>query len=117
MLHPRQLILTDAADGRIGQQRTHPAQRDTGVLSDPGSKARLTAIGLLKECLKDFTGYTLREQALESTITQKSGEGGAKMEERDVPQSFDASPLGRAWLRRCVSVARGPWLGATERNL
>src|SRR5258708_12938235 len=48
---------------------------------------------------------------------QKSGESGAKTEERNVTQSFDASPLGRVWLRGCVSVARWPWLGATERNL
>jgi hypothetical protein len=32
---------------------------------------------------------------------------GAKTKERNVTQGFDASPLGCAWLRRCVSVARG----------
>src|SRR5262249_8692462 len=104
---------------------TGAAQRDIGVLRDSGSQARPSAIGSMSQCLNDFTGVLGKGQPTRnkrsshntSAARQKSGGGGTKTEERNVTQSFDASPLERAWLRRCVSVARGPWVGATERNL
>src|SRR5258708_29531025 len=96
-----------------------------GVLSDPGSQARPTAIHSVNQCLNDFRESSERsvhdKQALGVTVLARRGRdlerAMRKRRSANVMQSFDASPLGRAWLRRCVSVARGPWLGATERNL
>src|SRR6266446_7003785 len=52
----------------MGQQRTHAAQRDTGVLSDPGSQARPTAIGSLNQCLNDLTGVLGKVRPRETSV-------------------------------------------------
>src|SRR5260370_5216660 len=86
-----------------------------GVLSDPGSQARPTAIHSVNQCLNDFRESSERsvhdKQALGVTVLAWRGRdlerAMRKRRSANVMQSFDASPLGRAGCAAVLALLAG----------